>query len=217
MATMKALRITRQSAEAAPVLLLEDVPKPALLPGYLIVKVHASAIHPSDIMNTKGAFPYTTYPRIPGRDYAGVVLEGPAALLGQEVYGTSGITQAFSVYGAQAEFILVSEAAVAPKPKLLSSVQAATVGVPFATALLALRKCRVKKGIVVLVLGANGAVGSAAVQLAKALDATVLSGMRNDSGDVNTASDPELSGIDALTGDKGVDIMIDTVGQPLLM
>jgi len=213
---MKALRITRDTPGTPTVLALESLPNPVLKPGHLIVKVHASAIHPSDIINSKGAFPYTTFPRVPGRDYAGVVVEGPEELVGTEVYGTSGNTQAFSVDGAQAEFMLVPIAAVAPKPKNLSFIQAATIGVPFTTALITLRKAGTKKGEIVLVLGANGAVGSAVVQLAKSLGATVLSGTRNDSGDVNTASDPDLNTLDALAGGKGVDVVVDTVGQPAL-
>ena len=143
-------------------------------------------------------------------------MEGPPHLIGTEVYGTSGFTQAFSIDGAQAEYILVSEAAVAPKPKNLSFVQAATVGVPFTTASLVLRRARTKEGDVVLVLGANGAVGSAVVQLAKSLGAKVLAGTRDEKGDVNTASDPELKKLDELTGGKGVDVVVDTVGQPAL-
>ncbi len=118
--------------------------------------------------------------------------------------------------GAQAEFILVPVDAVAPKPKNLSWVQAATVGVPFTTAGLALRKAGVKEGDVVFVLGANGSVGSAVVQIAKSLGAKVLAGVRNDGADVNTAADPALDALDALTGGKGVDIVVDTVGQPAL-
>jgi len=90
------------------------------------------------------------------------------------------------------------------------------VGVPFTTASLVLRRAGVKKGEVVLVLGANGAVGSAVVQLARGLGAKVLEGTRNDEGDVNTAKDPELSVLDALTTGKGVDVVVDTVGQPTL-
>lgn len=216
MATMKGLRLALETPGTAPVLTLETLPKPELKPNHLLVKVHASAIHPSDIINSKGAFPYTTFPRVPGRDFAGVVVEGREEFVGKEVYGTSGVTQAFTVDGAQAEFILVPVKAVAPKPTSLSFVQAATIGVPFTTASLALKKAGAKEGEVVLVLGANGAVGSAVVQIAKCLGAKVLSGTRNDSGDVNTASDPDLTALDALTGGKGVDIVIDTVGQPPL-
>jgi NADPH2:quinone reductase len=131
---MKALRLTRQDA-ALPILSLDTVPKPALTPGHLLVKVHASAIHPSDILNSKGAFPFATFPRVPGRDYAGTVVGGPLEWVGKDVYGTSGNSQAFTEDGAQAEFILVPENAVALKPKNISFAQAACIGVPFTTRL----------------------------------------------------------------------------------
>ncbi|PMD32431.1 GroES-like protein [Hyaloscypha variabilis F] len=216
MATMRALRLTKDTPTSAPTLTLTTVPKPTLTPGHLLVKVHASAIHPSDLLNARGSFPYTIFPRVPGRDYAGTVVEGPPSLIGTDVYGTSGVTQAFTLDGAHAEFILVSEAAVAPKPKNLSFVQAATIPVPFTTASLVLRRAALKEGDVVLVLGANGAVGSAVVQLARSLGAKVLLGTRDEKGDVNTAADPELKKIDELTGGKGVDVVVDTVGQPAL-
>lgn len=215
MATMKALQLTRASPDAPPSLSLTDLPIPALKPGHLLIKVQASAIHPSDILNSKGLFPLTVFPRIPGRDFSGTIQE-PEARAGEEVYGTSGFTQAFSVDGAQAQYILVKEGAVAPKPKKLSWVQAATIGVPFTTASTVLSRTRVSKGETVVVLGANGAVGSAVVQIAESLGAKVLKGTRDAKGDVNTAADPELKALDTLTGGKGVDVVIDTVGQPAL-
>lgn len=110
------------------------------------------------------------------------------------------------------------------KPESLSWVQAACVGVPFSTAALVLRRVGLRLGLKegsgssqsVLVLGANGAVGAAVVQLGRARGARVLEGVRNDKGDVNTGSDPELSAIDKLTDGKGVDVVIDTVGSPAL-
>jgi NADPH2:quinone reductase len=213
---MQALRLTRQDAASPPFLSLETIPKPTLTPGHLLVKVHASAIHPSDILNSKGSFGFTTFPRVPGRDYAGTVVEGPAEWVGKEVYGTSGNTQAFTEDGGQAEFILVPEGAVAPKPKNLSFAQAACIGVPFTTAALTVRRANVSAGDVVLVLGANGAVGSAVVQLAKSKGCRVISATRADGDDVNTAKDPDLSAVDALTEGKGVDVVVDTVGQPAL-
>lgn len=91
-------------------------------------------------------------------------------------------------------------------------MQAATVGVPFTTASAVLGKAGVKEGETVLVLGANGAVGSAVVQLAKAKKCVVLQATRNDASDVNTASDPTLSSLDG----KKIDVVIDTVGIPAL-
>lgn len=219
MATMQALRLTRPDPTSPPQISLEMVPKPVPSNGELLIRVHASAIHPSDVLNSRGIFPLTTYPRIPGRDFSGTVVSSPPNSQfpeGTEIYGTSGFTQAFSVDGAQAQFVVVGENAVAVKPKGLSWVQAATVGVPFTTAALVLRRAAAKKGECVLVLGANGAVGSAVVQLARSQGCKVLLATRNDEGDVNTASDPELEEVTGLTGGKGVDVVVDTVGQPAL-
>jgi len=157
----------------------------------------------------------TTYPRIPGRDYAATIIEPPSRA-GEAVYGTSGNKQAFTVDGAQAEYMLVPENVVAPMPKGVSFVQAATMGVPFTTAATVLKRTGAKAGEYVLVLGANGAVGSAVVQLARGLGCKVLQGSRKEDADVNTSSDPEMKAVDGLTGGKGVDVVVDTVGSPAL-
>lgn len=102
------------------------------------------------------------------------------------------------------------------KPKNLSWVQAATSGVPFTTASLVLKRVGATQGESVLVLGANGAVGSAVVQLARAKGCKVLLATRNADGDVNSAKDPELKAVASLTDGKGVDAVVDTVGQPAL-
>ncbi|RDL35906.1 GroES-like protein [Venustampulla echinocandica] len=214
--TMRALQLSKTGDTQTPNLSLQTLPKPAITPGHLLVKVHASAIQPSDLINAKGGFPSTTYPRIPGRDFSGVIVDGAANRIGQEVYGTSGNAQGFTVDGAQAEYILVPEDAVATKPRALSFVQAATVGVPFTTAATVLKRSGAQQDDVVLILGANGAVGSAAVQLAKCKGCRVLEGSRHDNADVNTAKDPDLKTVDSLTAGKGVNVVIDTVGQPAL-
>ncbi|KAI9642480.1 hypothetical protein NHQ30_009285 [Ciborinia camelliae] len=215
--TMKSLRLIRDDPRAAPKLILEDVPKPTLIPNHLIVKVHASAIHPSDLLNSQGGFPFTTFPRTPGRDFSGVIVEGPSEKIGQEVYGTSGNTIAFTKDGFQAEYCLVPENSVAPKPETLSFTQAACIGVPFTTANVMLSRAYAKKGETVLITGANGAVGSAVVQLAKSMGCRVLSATRSYNGDVNTALDLDLRAIDSLTDGKGVDVVVDTVGHPALI
>src|SRR4051812_33881173 len=99
MDTMKALRLTQPTPGETPKLALETLPKPAVGPGQLLIKVEASAIHPSDIVNANGRFPQTKFPRVPGRDFAGVVAEGPVDRIGDEVYGTSGPAQSFTTDG----------------------------------------------------------------------------------------------------------------------
>ncbi|SCV04280.1 LAME_0H17194g1_1 [Lachancea meyersii CBS 8951] len=214
---MKAIQLIRHDIGAlAPdvgVILTEtDTPVPG--PGNLLVKIRASAIQPSDILNATGGFPYTTFPRVPGRDYAGIIVSGPRA--GEDVYGTSGSTHAFTCDGFHAEYCVVSEDAVARKPRNMSYAQAACIGVPFTTAKWALRKACPKGSETVLIIGAFGSVGSAAVQLAKTIGCRVLTAGRNDVADINTTKDTTLAGIESLTLGRGIDVVIDTVGIPTL-
>ncbi|KAK9314010.1 hypothetical protein V1524DRAFT_434282 [Lipomyces starkeyi] len=216
--TMRALRVTRSSPSSPPTLSLETVPKPTVTPGHVVVKVHASAIQPSDKLNAKGFFPLTSFPRIPGRDFSGTIVDGPKDRIGEDVYGTSGSTFGFSRDGAHAEYCLFPETAVVGKPHTLSYLQAASVGVPFTTGALCLRRARTTTEDVVLVLGATGAVGSAAVQVAKAMGCkSVITASRRDNTDVNVAKDTALDAVASLTGGKGADVVIDTVGDIGLM
>ncbi|RFU75134.1 hypothetical protein TARUN_7136 [Trichoderma arundinaceum] len=213
---MKALRLLRETAREAPRLTFTQVTKPTLIPHHVLVKVYASAIHPSDVGNALGQFSYTQYPRVVGRDYAGVVEEGPKELVGQEVYGTSGHAYAFTKDGFQAEYCLVHEDEIALKPKNISFVQAATLGVPFTTAAQMVERAAITESDTVLVIGANGAVGSSAVQLIRNIGARVIKATRDEADEVNTEKDPELKAVDTLTQGKGVDVILDTVGSPTL-
>lgn len=213
---MQALRLTSttDSSSSKPSLDLKSLPVPSLPPNSVLVKIKAAGINPSDVGNASGGFQPTTYPRIPGRDYAGVVSDGPDEWIGHEVYGTSGDSLGFTADGTHAEYCVIPCDALANKPSNLSFAQAATVGVPFTTAALTLRRALLRPRDTVLVLGATGSVGSAACQLARNQGCRVLSASRRDTADVNLASDPELKNARALTGGKGPDVIIDTVGSP---
>ncbi|KAK9385136.1 hypothetical protein V1515DRAFT_560521 [Lipomyces mesembrius] len=216
--TMKTLRLARSSPESPPILSLETVPKPTVKGAFVLVKIHAASIQPSDKMNAKGLFALTTYPRIPGRDFSGTVVDGPDDLIGEPVYGTGGPALGFTVDGVHAEYCLVPQEAVVRKPESLSYLQAASVGVPFTTALLCLQRARATKNDVVLVLGATGAVGSAAVQVANAIGCRrVITASRRDITDVNVVKDAALDAVAGLTDEKGPDVVIDTVGDISLM
>ena len=213
---MRALRLTA-SNEPTPHLAFTILPKPTPPPNTVLVKIQAACINPSDVLNANGGFNYTEFPRVPGRDFAGIVEAGPAEFVGQEVYGISGNSLGFSVDGSHAEYCIVPAGFVAKKPSNLSFAQAATVGVPFTTAALALRRAMLQPTDIVLVLGASGAVGSAAYQLARSRGCKVLAAARRDSADVNTATDPELKAAKSLTGGKGPDIVVDTTGSLAMM
>ncbi|MBN2978935.1 oxidoreductase [Pseudomonas fluorescens] len=172
---MKALQFSATGNLAA--LRLVDTATPVPAAGEVRVQIKAAGLNPSDVKNVLGRFPYTTLPRIPGRDFAGVVVEGPQALLGQEVWGT-GRNLGFFADGSHAEYLTVSAKGVAPKPAQLSFAQAASLGVPYTTAWDALQRSGVGQGTRLLVIGANGAVGSAALALGKILGAQVLGAVR---------------------------------------
>src|ERR1700744_4855239 len=65
-----------------------ETPKPP--PGQVLIAVHASGVNPSDGKAILGAMPHAVWPRTPGRDYAGIVVAGPPALIGKEVWGSGG-------------------------------------------------------------------------------------------------------------------------------
>ena len=77
---MKALQFDKTGDLSA--LRYVEVPTPLPGAGEVLVQIKAAGLNPSDVKNVLGRFPYTTLPRIPGRDFAGVVVEGPQALIG---------------------------------------------------------------------------------------------------------------------------------------
>lgn len=191
-----------------------DVTKPTPQPDEALVKIKAAGLNPSDILNAKGSFPLTTFPRIPGRDFAGVVEEGPAEWKGKRVFGTSGNQLSFSKDGVHAEYATIPVGALIEIPDYLSFNQAATLGVPYATAAYLLQLTKVTDKDTVLILGANGSVGSSAANLAREKGAKVLAAARNDpNADVDTSSDPDLK---TLAEKGGFDVVLDTVGAPQL-
>jgi NADPH2:quinone reductase len=159
---MKALRF--ESTGDLANLTLAEMPTPTPRDREVLVRVKAAGLNRSDVSNVMGGHPYTTLPRTPGRDFSGIVERGPAALLGKAVWGT-GKELGFTRDGSHAEYVLLPADDVALKPERLSFEEAASCGVPYVTAWHALEG--VKRGERVLVIGAAGAVGMAAMHLAR--------------------------------------------------
>lgn len=217
---MKAFQVSKADASATPEMKFTEVPKPSVKPGYVLVQIKASAIQPSDRLNVKGGFGKTEFPRVPGRDFSGIIVDGLKERIGEEVFGTGGSLLGFKLDGAHAEFCLMPENLAIPKPKSLSFVQAAQVGVPFQTAMLTLTKARASSNDCVLVLGGDGMVGSSARQIAGILGCKrIIGASRHGSGPdhVNTVDDPQLETIAKLTDGHGIDVVVDTVGDLGLM
>lgn len=171
---MKALQFSRTGDLAA--LEVVELPTPVPAEGEVLVQIKAAGLNPSDVKNVLGRFPYTTLPRVPGRDFAGVVVEGPQALLGQEVWGT-GRELDFFADGSHAQFVKLPANGVAHKPSHLSFAQAASLGVPYTTAWDALERSLVSAETRLLVIG-GGAVATAALALAKVRGAQILAAAR---------------------------------------
>ena len=154
---MHAVRIERFGAPNT--LQLRELPDPIPSESEVVVEIHAAAVNPIDIAIAAGKIPETRVPRTPGRDYAGVVVQGPQECIGREVWGTSG-DFGLTRDGTHAQRVTVPATSIRPKPKNLSMMEAATIGVSFSIAWLALvHRATVQPGETVLIVGASGAVG----------------------------------------------------------
>lgn len=171
---MRALRFDRVGDIDA--LHLAEVPAPGPARGEVRVRVVAAGLNPSDAKNILGRFPYTTLPRTPGRDFAGVVESGPANQVGREVWGT-GNELGFTRDGSHAELLTLPADAVAVRPRSLSFAQCAACGVPYTTAVEALERAGATAGARVVIIG-MGAVGKAALDIARWRGAVVVAAAR---------------------------------------
>ena len=190
----------------------------------VLIEVKAAAVNPSDVKAATGLMPYAVFPRTPGRDYAGVVIDGPEGSIGREVFGSSG-DLGIRRDGTHASYLAVEAEAVVEKPGNISWEEAAGIGVPFVTAMEGFRRAGVPtSGETVLVMGINGKVGQAATQIATWRGARVIGVVRKSEpyeGHANSAIDIiDASAADVatrvreLTGGKGADIVFNTVGDP---
>jgi NADPH:quinone reductase-like Zn-dependent oxidoreductase len=218
---MRALRFERTGS--LDYLNLADVPAPVRLESELLIKVEAAAVSPSDVKNVLGRMHETTVPRIPGRDFAGTVLQGTAEWLGRRVFGTGG-NLGFSRDGSHAELVVVPHEAAVAMPSAFSFPQAAGIGLAYLTAVSAVvNGARLVAGETILILGTKGSVGSAAARVAHRAGARVIGVVRTaqelSTGSplpveawINLESTDLAAGCRALTSGRGADVVLDTVG-----
>lgn len=209
---------------------LETIPDPHPQAGEVLVRVRAASISPSDAKNVLGRMEATTLPRTPGRDFAGVVVDGPSAMTGQEVWGTGGDI-GFTRDGSHAELLLLPAAGVRPKPKNLTFEEAAASGLNFVTAWIGLVEVAAfAQGETVLVTGAAGGVGGAVAQIAKWRGGRAIGVDRNPMkperqaeygiehalvADANDGYRGMIDGAMRITAGQGVNVAFDCVGGPL--
>ena len=205
----------------------KEVPRPDPGEGEILVEIQAAAVNRSDVLNARGSFPFTTLPRIPGRDFAGVVVEGPRELVGTEVWGTGGGELGFIRDGSHARYLAVSRGAVVPKSDTLTLEEAAASGLAYVTAGSALIELGgVSAGETILVTGAAGGVGSAAVMIARWKGARVIGAIKDESERamaeragveviVETSREDVTDAVLAATDGGGANLVLDAVGGPL--
>jgi NADPH2:quinone reductase len=202
---------------------LEEMPDLRPGPGQVIVSVKAAGVNPTDTYTRAGMSRKPPLPYTPGIDAAGIVEsvgEGVTRVrVGARVYVSGTIT------GAYAEQALCEEQQVHPLPERVSFAQGAAINVPYATAYRALfQLAKAMPGETVLIHGATGGVGIAAVQLARATGIRVIGTGGTEKGralvieqGAHQALDHHARGyldqIQALTQGHGVDVVLEMLAN----
>jgi NADPH2:quinone reductase len=219
---MRALQIAEESGPDA--LQLTDVPEPEashmLTPGEgVVVEVKAAAVSFPDVLQSRGLYQYRPEtPFIPGAEVAGVVRSAPD---GAEV-SPGDRAAAFTAMGGMAEVAVAPAFMTFPLHEALDFAQGAALILNYHTAYFALKlRGRLAEGERVLVHGAAGGVGTAALQVAKGLGASTVAVVSSDekervardagADDVVRSDGPWREQVVELTG-GGVDVVLDPVG-----
>ncbi len=219
---MKAIRV--QETGGPEVLRLVEVDPLKAGPGQVVIRVQAAGVNPVDTYIRSGNYPLkSALPYTPGFDAAGTVESVGAEVKGIKV-GDRVYTSA-TISGAYAEQALCGVAQVHPLPARVSFAQGAALGAPYATAFRALfHRGRAVPAEVVLVHGASGGVGIAAVQLARAAGLTVIGTAGTDQGRrlvteqgaqhiLDHHSAGYLDKVRSITNGKGVNLIIEMLSN----
>jgi NADPH2:quinone reductase len=219
---MKSIRVNQCGAPE--VMILEDVPDPVPESGQVLVRIHAAGVNPVDTYIRAGGQGYApNLPYTPGIDAAGVI-----EAVGENVAGIAvgdRVYCAGTLSGAYAEKALCLPTQVHLLPENVSFAQGAAVYVPYATAYRALfHRAKAVPGEVVLIHGASGGVGLAAVQIAKSVGLIVIGTAGTEEGRrivleqgvryVVEHHDPaHFEKILELTEGRGVDVILEMLAN----
>ena len=205
-------------------LVLEELPSPRPGPSEAVITMHAASVNFPDVLIIQNKYQFKPpLPFSPGSELAGVVKE-----VGAEVKNVQPGDRviAFTAYGAFAEEVKTEATRLIPLPKGMSYETGAAFLLTYGTSDHALRdRAALKAGETLLVLGAAGGVGLAAVEIGKALGARVIACASTDDKlavcrehgadeTINYATGDVRERIKELTNGKGVDVIYDAVGGP---
>jgi NADPH2:quinone reductase len=223
---MKAIVIAQYGAPE--VLTLREIPDPVPGPEDLLVRVRATALNRADILQRRGLYPQPG-PRpefeIPGLEFAGEVIACGSRVTG---FAEGDRVMGLLAGGGYAEKVVIQQRLASRIPPSLSFEQAASVPEAFITAHDALVQCSLACGETVLIHAAGSGVGTAAVQIAKAMGAALVLGTAGSEDKLAAARVLGLDlGIDyknevfadrvlEATDGRGVDVLLDFVGASYL-
>jgi NADPH2:quinone reductase len=214
---MRAVQVMALDGPAA--VRVGEVPDPEPGADQVLVEVHAAGVTFPEVLLTRGLYQYKPDPPfVPGSEVAGVVVSAPEG----SGFAPGDRVAAFPGFGGYAELVAAPPAQVFPLPDTMPFTAAAGVPMNYLTVHLALvRRGRLQPGEIVLVHGAAGGIGTAAVQLAKALGAQVIGVVSSEAkgvvaraagADDVVPADGFLAAVKELTGGRGVDVVVDPVG-----
>jgi len=220
---MRAVRVHELTGPSA--LRVDDVPEPNVSAGHVVIDVKACGVNFPDVLLTRGLYQFKpTAPFSPGGEAAGIVRAVGAGVTSVAVGDRVAATV---LYGAFAEQLAVPELAVVKLPDAVGFEIGAATLLTYATTLHALAdRAALKAGETLLVLGAAGGVGIAAVELGALTGARVIAAASTDdklafcrahgaTDVINYATEDLKERIKALTGGNGVDVVYDPVGGAL--
>ncbi len=180
MLAMKAIEITQFGAPQ--VLALCERPMPTPAAGELLIKVAASGINRPDVLQRKGLYPVPAgVSDIPGLEVGGTIEAGDAATLAEYGFALGQSVCALVAGGGYAQYCVAPAAQCLPLPAGLSMVQAASLPETFFTVYSnVVMRGRLAAGETILIHGGSSGIGVTAIQLAKALGATVITTVGSD-------------------------------------
>lgn len=219
---MKAIRVSQFGDPD--VMKLEEAPDPKAGPGQVVVRIRAAGVNPVDAYIRSGAYAVKpNLPYTPGSDGAGEVMAVGTGV--ERVQTGDRVYVAGSISGTYAEQALCNETQVHRLPDNVTFEQGAAMGVPYATAYRALfQRGGARAAETLLVHGASGGVGTAAVQLANAAGLTVIGTAGSDKGMqlvkqqgahhvLNHSSEGYLDELMKLTGGSGVNLIVEMLAN----